>query len=112
MKRLNHEVGIFVEKITNFYMDFHWEYEKIIGCVINDPLAIAYFINRDLCHGFDAYTAIETTGISIGQSVVDSMDFYRKKPNSHILTEVDSHSFMKLFIERLTGVSDLIEEIL
>ena len=26
-------------------MDFHWEYEGIIGCVINDPLAVAYFLD-------------------------------------------------------------------
>lgn len=103
MKRLQPEVGSFVESITNFYMDFHWEYEKIIGCVINDPLAVAYFIDRSLCQGFDAYTAIETTGISIGQSVVDSMHFYKKESNSHILTEVDQTAFMKLFLERLTG---------
>lgn len=103
MKRLQPDVGSFVETITNFYMDFHWEYEKIIGCVINDPLAVAFFTDRSLCKGFDAYTAIETTGISIGQSVVDSMHFYKKEANAHILTEVDHIAFMKFFIERLTG---------
>ena len=34
-------------------MDFHWEYEGIIGCVINDPLAVAYFTDRDMCTGFE-----------------------------------------------------------
>ena len=29
-------------------MDFHWEQEGIIGCVINDPLAVAYFIDRSM----------------------------------------------------------------
>ena len=45
MCRLNKETGEFVKKITKFYFDFHWEWEHIIGCVINDPLAVAYFIN-------------------------------------------------------------------
>lgn len=37
MCRLNKETGKFVKKITKFYFDFHWEWEHIIGCVINDP---------------------------------------------------------------------------
>ena len=103
MKRLDPQTGDFVEKMTRFYFDFHWKYEKIIGCVINDPLAVAYFIKPDLCRGFDAYTAVETQGISIGQSVVDGMDFWHRKPNSRVLTEVDSLEFMTMFFSRLCG---------
>ena len=46
MKRLQPEIGSFVQKITKFYFDFHWEWEHLIGCVINDPLAVAYFADR------------------------------------------------------------------
>ena len=60
MCRLNKETGEFVKKITKFYFDFHWEWEHIIGCVINDPLAVAYFINPELCKGFDSSAAIGT----------------------------------------------------
>lgn len=45
--------------------------------MINDPLAVAYFLNPAICEGFESYVQIETTGISLGQSVVDSMNFYR-----------------------------------
>ena len=86
MKRLDSETGSFVEKITKFYFDFHWEWEHLIGCVINDPLAVAYFADRSLCSGFEAYTAVETGGISIGQTVVDAMNFYKKPANAVILT--------------------------
>ena len=78
--RLDPENGEFIRRITGFYMDFHWEYEKIIGCVINDPLAVAYYIDRSLCGGFDSYTAVATDGICRGQTVVDSMDFWKKEP--------------------------------
>ena len=101
MCRLNKETGEFVKKITKFYFDFHWEWEHIIGCVINDPLAVAYFTDRDMCTGFDSFTAVETEGISIGQTVVDSMNFWKKEPNSHILTETDGKQFMKLFLSRI-----------
>lgn len=102
--RLNKETGEFIRKITKFYFDFHWKWEHIIGCVINDPLAVAYFLNPDICQGFDSYVQIETGGITLGQSVVDSMDFYRKTPNTKVLTEVDVYAFFQLFLSRILGL--------
>lgn len=99
--RLNKETGEFIKKITKFYFDFHWEWEHIIGCVINDPLAVAYFLNPAICEGFESYVQIETTGISLGQSVVDSMNFYRKTTNTKVLTEVDVYAFFQLFLSRI-----------
>ena len=102
--RLNKETGEFIRKITKFYFDFHWKWEHIIGCVINDPLAVAYFLNPDICQGFDSYVQIETGGITLGQSVVDSMNFYRKTPNAKVLTEVDVYAFFQLFLSRILGL--------
>lgn len=104
--RLNPDTGEFIRKLTGFYMDFHWEYEGIIGCVINDPLAVAYFIDRTMCGGFDSYTAVETEGISRGQTVVDSMNFWKKEPNSHVLVETDSIKFMRFFLSRVMKKQD------
>ena len=101
LKRLDSKTGSFVEAITKFYLDFHWEWEHMIGCVINDPLAVAYFADHSLCSGFDAYTAVETVGISIGQTVVDSMNFYKKESNSVVLTQTDPVRFFTFFFSRL-----------
>ena len=106
MKRLSPKMGAFVEQITKFYFDFHWEQEHLIGCVINDPLAVAYFAQRDLCSGFDSYVQIETQGISIGQSVVDAMHFYRHSPNAVVLTETDADAFFRLFFTRLLHLEE------
>ena len=103
LKRINEEKGSFVESIVQFYFDFHWKYEEIIGCVINDPLAVAYFINPSVCDGFEAFTTVETEGICIGQSVVDSMDFWKRDKNSRILTKVNVKDFFEMFIERIFG---------
>ena len=101
MKRLDAETGSFVQAITKFYFDFHWEWEHLIGCVINDPLAVAYFADRSICSGLEAYTAVETGGISIGQTVVDSMHFYRKPANALVLTEVDVLKFFQIFFSKI-----------
>ena len=101
MKAANPVVGDFVEKITKFYFTFHWEWEHIRGCVINDPLAVAVFLQPNLLSGIEAFTDIETQGISLGQSVVDSEGFYRKEANALVYTKVDVDGFWKLFLPRL-----------
>lgn len=104
IRRLDEDMGDFIRKITKFYFDFHWEWEHIIGCVINDPLAVAYFIDKNMCEGFDAYVQVETQGVSIGQTVVDAMNFYRKEPNTRVLTETDTYQFFEFFLSRLLDV--------
>ena len=101
LDRLDHFHGDFVRKITRFYYDFHWEWEHLVGCVINDPLAVAYFADRSLCRGFEAYVDVETGGISLGQTVVDSMNFYRRRPNAVVLTETDAKAFFYTFFGKL-----------
>ena len=101
IKQLKEPLGEFITKITRFYVDFHWAQERTLGCVINDPLAIAYFINPNLCSGKEYYVDIVTEGKAIGMSLVDEGDFYRKKPNCLVLTEVNSKEFMEMFLTRI-----------
>ena len=101
MRYANPVMGERITNITKFYLDFHWKQEGIIGCVINDPLAVAYFIDRNLCQGFASYTAVETQGISIGQTLVDTYHFWNKPDNSYILTQTDAYGFMKFFLQRV-----------
>lgn len=101
ISRLDGELARYVVDITKFYVDFHWHQEGIIGCVINDPLAVAYFIDSSICRGFSSYTEVVHEGIAMGQSIVDVENFWRKDHNSVVLNEVDAKGFMKMFLERL-----------
>lgn len=116
IERLDAKEGDFVRRITKFYFDFHWEWEHLIGCVINDPLAVAYAVDSTICQGFDAFTEIVTSGPARGQSIADEMDFYKKEPNAHILTQVDKNRFFMHFLTRLLGKNedelDLLEALL
>ncbi|HGD1602437.1 TPA: nucleoside hydrolase [Streptococcus agalactiae] len=98
MERINPDVSSFIQKITKFYFDFHWQYEHIIGCVINDPLAIAYFVNENIATGFDRYTDVACHGIAMGQTIVDQYHFYKKDANSKILTSVNTNLFWNDFM--------------
>lgn len=101
MNKLDKDISKYITEITRFYIDFHWNQEGIIGCVINDPLAVAYFIDKNLCSGFDSYVEVVEEGKAIGQTIVDAYDFYKEKHNAHILTEVDEKAFMKMFLKRI-----------
>ncbi len=110
INRLDQNKAKFITEITRFYIDFHWMQEGIIGCVINDPLAVAYFIDRSLCNGFDSYVQVATDGIAIGQTLVDVASFYRKESNAKILTSVDEKRFMDFFLKRIfRGYEEVIE---
>lgn len=103
IKRLNLEVGNFLEKITNFYMDFHWEYEKIIGSVINDPLTILLERNPDLFLGRIYHAECVCDGPARGMLMVDSMDFMKKEKNVIIYEEIEVFEVWKDFLELITG---------
>ena len=66
INRLDKDISKYITEITRFYIDFHWEQEGIIGCVINDPLAVAYFIDRSICSGFESYVEVVDDGIAMG----------------------------------------------
>ncbi|MGV1066094.1 nucleoside hydrolase [Clostridium perfringens] len=99
--QFNDEIGDFIYDITRFYVDFHWEQERTLGCVINDPLAVEFFINRDICEGFKAYVDIDCEDISMGQSVVDVADFYKRRKNVFVLDKVNSKEFMVSFLNKI-----------
>lgn len=99
--QFNDEIGDFIYDITRFYVDFHWEQERTLGCVINDPLAVEFFINRDICEGFKAYLDIACEDISMGQSVVDVADFYKRRKNVFVLDKVNSKEFMVSFLNKI-----------
>jgi len=94
-------VGDFVHAITRFYTEFHWRQERVLGCVINDPLAIAVAIDPTLARFESCFMEIATDGLSRGQSIADLAGFHRRKPNCEFAFEVDAQRFFQLFLERL-----------
>lgn len=106
IERLNPYHGSFIRKITRFYFTFHWEWEHIIGCVINDPLAMALFLNPHICSGFSAFVEVVNDGPARGQTIVDEYGFYRKEANAVVYTKTDPAAFFRLFFKRLLHLSE------
>ena len=84
-------------------MDFHWEYEKIIGSVINDPLTILLERNPDLFLGRVYHAECVCDGSARGMLMVDAMDFMKKEKNVIIYEDIEVFEVWRDFIELITG---------
>lgn len=111
MKRLNPTMGNFIEKITDFYMDFHWEYEKIIGSVINDPLTILLERKPEFFRGRSFNAECITDGPARGMLMVDEMDFMKREKNIILYEDLDVYEVWKYFLEEITK-SEVDEKVL
>lgn len=94
-------VSRFLFDASRFYLDFYWNENRIIGCLVHDALALAYFVDNTLCDGFDSYVQVVEEGAAMGQTIVDENNFYDRKPNCRVLTEVSAERFFKLFFNKV-----------
>lgn len=97
MKHINPEMAEFIRLITAKHFAFYWENEHRIGCIVNDPLALLQAL-FPICQGFESYTDLVTEGITVGQTIIDQDNFYKKETNSIIYREVDTFQFWSEFL--------------
>lgn len=96
----------FIAEATRFYMQFHDEYQKIDGCVINDPLALALAFEPDLCEYVESYVDIDISGgVSMGKTFADVYRMSGKPANMRVAMQVRARDFIELFLERMESLS-------
>ncbi|MDO5715321.1 MAG: nucleoside hydrolase [Tissierellia bacterium] len=110
MKRMDPNTGELVEKLTNFYMDFHWEYEENIGSVINDPVTMLVDRCPELFTASAYYCEVDTEGKAMGMLIVDEYHFYKKKPNALIYETIDAKEAMISYLKFMFGDHPAIEQ--
>lgn len=92
----------FVADATRFYMEFHDEFQKIEGCVINDPLALALTFAPELCTYQNLPVDVDLSGgISMGKTVADFYNYTKKPANMRVALGVRVRDFLDLFVERI-----------
>ncbi|HSL46116.1 MAG TPA: nucleoside hydrolase [Anaerolineales bacterium] len=96
----------FVADATRFYMEFHDEYQKINGCVINDPLALALTFAPELCAYQELPVDVDLSGgISMGKTVADFYNYGKKPANMRVAMGVRARNFIDLFIARIESLA-------
>lgn len=105
VKQFNTELSQYVYDITQFYVDFHWAQERTLGCIINDPLLVAYAIDRNLMTSYECNITVETDGLCRGESIVELHLLDVKKEgyetNARMCMQVDKEAFFDLFFETI-----------
>lgn len=101
VRQIGGEVADFLVAMLQCYSDFHWQAEKILGSIVNDPLAVAWYLDHSLCSGVEAQVDIITEGKAIGMSIVDESCKLNHKSNHLVLTRVDTQRFFCFLLTRL-----------
>jgi purine nucleosidase len=100
--KINSPITKFIADATRFYMEFHDEYQKIDGCVINDPLTMALTFMPEICDYQDLYVDVDLSGgVSMGNTFADFYKMTKKPANMKVALGVRPRVFMELFLERM-----------
>ncbi|HSB02449.1 MAG TPA: nucleoside hydrolase [Anaerolineales bacterium] len=106
LQRIDSPVTKFVVDATRFYMEYHDEYQKIEGCVINDPLALALTFMPELCTYQELPVDVDLSGgISLGKTVADFYNYEKKAANLKVALGVRARDFIELFLERIENLA-------
>jgi purine nucleosidase len=102
LQKIDSAITKFVADATRFYMEFHDEYQKIEGCVINDPLALALTFAPELCTYQELPVDVDLSGgISMGKTVADFYNYSKKPANMKVALGVRARDFIDLFVGRI-----------
>ena len=103
LENMDDELANFLFKITRTGAEFDRSkgYE---GSILNDPLTIAYLLDRNILTFKDAYVEILTEGEKIGKSVVKAPT-ENLKANCKVAIGVDSEEFYKILFKRIINVN-------
>ena len=87
-------------------MEFHDAFQKIEGCVINDPLALALTFAPELCTYQELPVDVDISGgISTGKTIGDFYNYGKKPSNMRVALSVRARDFIDLFVERIQSVA-------
>ncbi|HUE99217.1 MAG TPA: nucleoside hydrolase [Anaerolineales bacterium] len=106
LQKIDSPLTTFVVDATRFYMEFHDEFQKIEGCVINDPLALALTFAPELCTYQELPVDVDLSGgISMGKTVADFYNYGKKPANMKVALGVRARDFIDLFVERIGNLA-------
>jgi len=106
LQKVNSPITNFLADATRFYMEFHDEYQKIEGCVINDPLALALTFMPELCSYQELPVDVDISGgISTGKTIADFYNYEKKAANMKVALGVQAREFIELFLERMENLA-------
>lgn len=106
LQRLDSPLTRFIADATRFYMEFHDSYQRIEGCVINDPLALALTFAPELCDYEEHFVDVDIQGgVSMGKTFADFYRMTGRPANMRVALGVRAQEFIALFLERIENLA-------
>lgn len=93
----------FIERRIEGYRKTHAEYADAVSTPVHDALAVLAIVEPDVLREvLHVYGDVETTGeLTIGRTVFDVLNRWRKAPNVHVALGANRDRFAALLIETL-----------
>ena len=108
--KIDSPIPQFIRETTNFYMEFHDNFQGIKGCVINDPLALALTFAPELCDYQELPVDVDISGgVSTGKTFADFFNYDKKTANMRVALGVRPRDFIEMFLERMEDLSRKIQ---
>lgn len=111
LQKFKSPLAAFIAEATRFYMEFHDKYQGIQGCIINDPLTLALTFAPHLCDYEEQYVDVDLSGgVSMGKTFADFYKMTGKPANMKVALEVRARPFIDLFVERMEGLIQAVQD--
>ncbi|HYG59633.1 MAG TPA: nucleoside hydrolase [Symbiobacteriaceae bacterium] len=92
-------------EMWRFYVDFHRRAERLEGCVMNDPLAVALLLRPALGKWQQMYVEVDCGwGLTRGQTLCDRFGMTGRPANASVCLQADGEAALALALERGLGV--------
>ena len=96
---------LLLRKALRFYIGYHRRNDRLDGCFLHDPIAVAAAVNPDWFTFTDSFVSVETNGnLTSGMTIAD----FRKRRgtrNSEVAVSFDARKFLRDFTRKVFGVS-------
>ena len=88
-----------------FYVEFHRRSERLEGCILNDPLAVALLLQPDLGRWQEMYVEVDCGwGLTRGQTLCDRFGFTGRPANASVCLHADGDTTLRLSLQQGLGV--------
>jgi purine nucleosidase len=112
LQQINSPIPPFIRDATKFYMEYHDAYQRIEGCIINDPLALALTFAPELCDYQELPVDVDISGgVSMGKTFADFYNYQKKPANMKVALGVRPRDFIELFLERMERLAQRTSEV-
>ncbi len=102
LRQNGNRCSVLAAELIDYFSRYHYEVEKLPGCTLHDPCAVAYLLAPEIFSGKPCHVEIDVDGTyTLGKTVVDWFGHTGKEKNVLVLYDVNRPAFVKLLTEQL-----------